>query len=369
MRLTADRLSALRALRAWRRTGRPLPETRCDLPAPDPSPQQRWTRRALPLERLALDEPPTGDRPLEIVVPSPADRPKGSFFSCTVRSSLPSGSFVCLRDGLFVPCPELLFLELAEVMDPKVLALLGYELCGTFSRDPRDPRGGDPVYGISPVTSVEKIAAYLDSLGWRRSALLAGHALRRVADNAWSPPEAVIALMARLPVNDLGYELGEVALNVRHGTSPELVALGCRDSRVPDIEVVGTRIGFNYDSRLHLDLESVASAARDGDARAAMRAVRGKHHDDIKRNRELAAQGRIILPVTTEDLYEPGGLDAVMVEAAMTIRQFDGGHTLQNVMLAVLSARERQQLLRLLLPPRQINGQNSSFSNLNPADI
>ena len=66
MRLTADRLSALRALRAWRRTGRPLPETRCDLPAPDPSPQRRWTTRILPLERIALRSAPSAERPIAI---------------------------------------------------------------------------------------------------------------------------------------------------------------------------------------------------------------------------------------------------------------------------------------------------------------
>ena len=357
MQLTVDKISALRALRAFRVTGAALPAGRCSLPEPSPSPQKRWSLRVLPLERLALDQPPSAQSPLEVVVPRPELRLRSSFFSCAVRSSsLPDRSFVDLGDGLCIPCPELIFYELADMMRPEVHALLAYELCGTYVRDPRDPRSGEVRYGVPPVTTVERIARYLDELGNRPRALIARHNLRHAADNAWSPMEAVIALMARLPVHELGYELGEVALNMRHGTSPELVALGCKASRVPDIEIVGSHLGFNYDSQLHLNLESVARAGEKGDAADAIRSVRSKYHDDLKRNRELAAQGHVILPVTSNDLYAPGGLDAVMLEAALAMRELDGNERpLRNVLIALEYARDRskrQELLRLLLPQR-----------------
>ena len=76
--------------------------------------------------------------------------------------------------------------------------------------------------------------------------------------------EAIVALMARLPAHELGYELGRIRLNVRRGATPELVALGARESRVPDIEVCGTHVGFNYDGGDHLDLDSIARAALGG---------------------------------------------------------------------------------------------------------
>lgn len=359
MQLTVDKISALRALRAFRITGAALPTGRCDLPEPSPSPQMRWSLRVLPLERLALDhdQAPSARSPIEVVVPRPELRLRSSFFSCSVRSSsLPESSFVDLGDGLYIPCPELIFYELADIMRPEIHALLAYELCGTYARDPRDPRSGEVRYGIPPVTSVERIARYLDEMGDRPRALIARHSLRCAADNAWSPMEAAIALMARLPVHKLGYELGEVALNMRHGTSPELVALGCKASRVPDIEIVGSHLGFNYDSQLHLNLESVARAGEKGDAADTIRDVRSKYHDDLKRNRELAAQGHVILPVTASDLYTPGGLDAVMLEAALAMRELDGNEgPLHNVLVALEYASDRskrQELLRLLLPRR-----------------
>ena len=354
MLLTLDRLTALRALRVWRRTGRALPDARHDLPSPDPSPQRRWTTRLLPLDRLALREAPTADHPIEVLAPSAGTRLEASFARCRVRStSIPGSSFVDLGDGLLIPCPELLFFELADTMTPEAHALLAYELCGTYARDPEQPRLGEVVYDLPPATSVERIGAYLELLGDRPGAIMARHSLSHVADNAWSPMEAIVALMACLRPDELGYGLGRVRLNARRGATPELVALGCQESRVPDIEVVGTHVGFNYDSTLHLDLGSIAEAAERGDASAEMRAVREKYLDDLRRNRELAALGSIILPVTKQDLFAPGGLDAVMLEAAMVIDQVDGGPALSDVR-AILGPgslqQRRQRLIWSLLP-------------------
>lgn len=354
MRLAVSGLTALRALRAYRSERRRLPQARLDLPKPDPSPQRRWTARLIPLDRLALDAPPSAERPIDVVVPDPALRVRGQFFSCSVRSGARwRGAFVPLGGGLFIPSPETLFLELAEVMSPETHALLGYELCGTYSRDARDPRCGAVTHGIPPVTSVADIERLLDEVGRGTQVILARRSLRRVADNAWSAMEAIVALMACLPVHELGYELGRVRLNVRHDAPAELVALGGKTSRVPDIEVLGTHVGFNYDSHQHLDLESIARAADNGDPSEAITLVREKHLDDLKRNRELAAMGRIVLPVTPSDLFAPGGLDAVMLEAALSINAFDGGRVLSNVWVALGSAsvrRRRQELVWSLLP-------------------
>lgn len=357
MILTLNKFSALRALRVYRKTRQPFPALRHDLPSPSPYPQKRWTRRCIPLDRLALKEPPSIEKPLEVMVPLPRQRLRGSFVHCSVRStSLPARSFVDLGSGLFVPCPELLFVLLTDEMTPETHALLGYELCGTYSRDAQSPRLGEVTYGIEPVTSVEKIAQYICSMGRRGSTLLTRHNLSHVADNAWSPMEAIVALMARLPVREHGYQLGELVLNERHGTTPEMIALGCKESRVPDIEVVGTHAGFNYDSQSHFDLESIAEAARTGDASIAIEHVRKKYLDDLKRNRELAALGRIALVVASNDLFVPGGLDAVMLEAAMLIDELDGGPALSNVRVALMHGderRRRQTLIWSLLPWEQ----------------
>lgn len=324
MRLCVCKLTALRALRQLRSSRARLSEARCDLPMPDPSPARRWTPRLVPAERLALDERPSAERRIDVAVPAREARIQAGFVANVLHSKgYPANSFVDLGDGLVIPCPELLFLELAGTLVQDTLALLAYELCGTFSRDARDPRLGPVTYDVEPVTSVARIAAYLDSCRGVRGVAEARRALARAADNAWSAPESVIALMATTPVDRFGYGLGRVRLNRRRANDPQLVALGARTSRVPDIEVAGTSVGLNYDGHDHLDLASIAVAAPE-DVAGAMAAVRAKYRDDLSRNRELAARGQIVLPVTSEDLFAPGGLDAVMLEVMMVAGRIDG---------------------------------------------
>ena len=79
--------------------------------------------------------------------------------------------------------------------------------------------------------------------------------------------------------------------------------------------------------------------------------MREKNYDDIKRDRELAAGGRIIFPMVSQDLYAPGGLAAVMLEAAHAIHEIDG-RSPANIPAAMCEPyrSRRQRLVWALLP-------------------
>ena len=142
MRLAANKMSALSVLRSIRSTRGRL-GVRCELPVPDSSPSKRLSAATLPLRALALETPPDRRHPLHVAVPSRDARVQASFAACTVYSTgLPPRAFAEVADGVVIPCPELLFLELASLMMPAVHALLGYELCGSYARDSADPRTG-----------------------------------------------------------------------------------------------------------------------------------------------------------------------------------------------------------------------------------
>ena len=353
MLLPLDGPSAVRALRVYRRAGRALPRSRIDLPEPDPSPQRRWTEKLVPLDLLALPRVPSADHPLHVLSPTASGRPQASFVRAHVLGVLPEGSFVDLQNGLVIPCPELLFLRMASHLSPEAHTLLAYEFAGTYARDPEDPRLGKVVFGVPPVTSIERIRSYLARYGRRNGSVLCTHNLASARDNAWSPMEAIIALLALLPPNEQGYGLEQISLNVRHEASEELVSLGARSSRVPDIEIVGSHVGFNYDGSLHLNLEAILESARTGeDAERIIREIREKSRDDILRNRELMAMGRLILPVTSADLFAPGGLDAVMLEAALAREEIDGisSRDIRYLVETKWYSEARQQLLWSLLP-------------------
>lgn len=354
MLIALNKLSALRVLRSLRREGRSLETApRVPLPAPDPSPRKRWTRGLVSLSWLPRDQPPSEHNPLYVAAPSAGTRLRAPWACCTTYASgLPDASFLKVEEGICLPCPELLFVELATIMSTPVHALVGYELCGTFSRDPVDPRLGPVTLGVPSVTSVERIRRFLGACGSIKGADAAAQTLDCVADDAWSPMEAICAALFALPPHELGYDLGHVALNQRHENAADLVALGCHKSRVPDIELVDTRLGFNYDGRGHLDLASIVDASDAEDAQIAGMVVRDKYVDDLRRNRELAAQGRLVLPVTSEDLFAEGGLDAVALEAAAALEAFDGRRrqSTRNAIASAPLSGLRQRLVWSLLP-------------------
>ncbi len=355
MRICFNKLSGLALLRRARITEAISHARVCGLPEPDPHPQKRWSPRLIPLDALSLSAPPSASAPVYVAAPSKQSRPQARFISSTVYSSgLPAGSFLQLGESLYIPCPELLFAELATMMDPAALELLGYELCGTFSRDPSDPRCGLVTHDIEPATSVESIRSYLEGCHRIAGTRAARLALDHVSDNAWSAMEAVVALLLRRPVGNLGYGMGSITLNQRQDNPRQLVRLGCKTTRIPDIVLEEHPIGFNYDGKGHLDLDSVLqSSDAEDDLRATLRDVRERYVDDRQRDRELAANGRVVMPIVAEDLYANRGLDAVVMEALMASERLGGPPMKEAISQEVWDPQvsaARQQLIWSLLP-------------------
>lgn len=164
MQLSLNKQSALRALRAIRcgkipQVNRPIARmARAPLRSSQrPDGRKRWSPAAAHLTWLGMPQP-TQRVPLHVAVPSDPSRVRARFFSCTIYSAgLPDDAFLDIGNGIQVASPELLFVELATVMIPQVLVLLGYELTGRYSRDADSPRLGPITYGIPPLTTVEKI--------------------------------------------------------------------------------------------------------------------------------------------------------------------------------------------------------------------
>ena len=359
MQLTVNGTSALAVLRAIRSGKCPAcgsrvsALSRCDIAAPALDEGAKWTRRRLDLSSFGA-APASKEHPTQVAVPTSASRIRSPYAHtiCYTRK-LPEGSFVDTGAGLVISSPELLFVEMSKVMDPAALALLGYELCGTFSRDPVDPRIGEAALGVEPVTSVARIAAFLKAYGGKLSVPHARAALAAIADNAWSPMEAVVAALMSLPVTEYGYGLGPLVLNQRvsirsHGGDQQGPA-----TRVPDILVAGTTVGINYDGHEHLDLDALAEQAAatiDGTVGEAAlertkRQIREKVRDDLLRDRQLAASGLMVLPVTSDDLFAPGATDALMSVVCDLLEQRDDRDVSQaRGAIASRALRRRRQL-------------------------
>lgn len=379
MQLTLNKRTALYLLRLQRasRGKRGLAKTRVSLLAPDPSPGKRWTKRLLDPSSWELGVPTGAFEKIDVCVSTSSARLKSRFASNTIYgSSIPPRSFLRLNRHVAISCPELLFAELGPLMSLFEHLQLGFELCGCLSRDANDPIDGEATMDIPAATSVADITRYLDSANLLTGTKKARRTLRLLSDNAWSPAESVIATVMVLPLEEYGYGIGRCELNPRVQTPEHLSGTTDKESRVPDIMVAGTSVGLNYDGTGHLDLGAIAragvglgqdlgSSQRERELTIALQEVREKALDDIRRNRELAADGLTVFQVYKEDLYEYGGLDKVMMQVLTALELREGWDVSEQMELlrSSFARRERQALVYSMMPGgRQVPPSNEEHA-------
>lgn len=381
MSLTLGSASALYALRAIRCGDLACDlARRCDMIAPSPHPQRRWSKGqiACQLSAVGLSGLMAGKRRVNVIVPTRDLRVQSKAVSNTVYSGpLPENSFIDLGNGIAMSCPELLFIELANVMEPAIHLLVGMELCGCFSRSAENPRTGDAVYGIEPVTTVSRIREYAERAKNVRGSSRAIEAIELIEGQAWSPMEALIAALAILPVDKLGLDLGRIRLNPRKELGERLSRLSTAASRVPDIMFMGTNVGINYDGEDHFRLDGIARAAvaLDRDPGSTDRAreladafaeARERIVSDKRRDRDLMSLGLTVFPVAKEDLLEPGGFDRVMGQVVAAIERTENRDLITQRMVLANErlAAARYALMRSLMPGGSSKGVAASMSDL-----
>lgn len=314
---------------------------------------------------------PGRECPLHILVPSGRDRLRGKYMVSHPKwRDVPGSSFLWLDENSSVVCPELLFLQAASFLSLPALVMLGLELCGHFSRDVREPLGGVVSDGVPAATSVADLSAYLAQFSKVPGLVNARMAIDYICDHAISAPEAVLATMYALPTAEGGYGFGRVRLNERvsvsgHGTRKRA------KHRYPDLMFGFAPVGLNYDGSKHFDVPALISAAealasagtgasdkaRD-ELKRALTEARAKILDDNQRNRQLAAQGRIVFSITKEDIADGRHLDALTrqvldcANSVFGVDTSDFARELNNTSMT----RDRWDLLNSLLPGRRSGG-------------
>lgn len=173
------------------------------------------------------------------------------------KLKLPRNSFWQLSEDLYISSPELLFCQMAEVLSPAMLALLGLELCGTFSLSniPENRFCKE----IRPLTSIDKIRAYiakLDKLPRKpRYLQKAKEIAKYLADGSASPQESRLWTALCLPPKYGGFGLGGFKMNAKVLLSKEASSLvGAKYIR-PDISNEVSKIAIEYDSDAYHDNE------------------------------------------------------------------------------------------------------------------
>ena len=143
---------------------------------------------------------------------------------------MPKGKDFCrVESGVFVSCPELCFVQLAQSLSFHELVRAGNVLCGRFYLDAG--KGGE-LGQREPLTSKRRIEAFLRANPGIKGVKEARRALPWVTEGAASPPEAFLAMVFGLPYRYGGFQLSDLAVNrrLRPSHKAQQIEMCIRDS-------------------------------------------------------------------------------------------------------------------------------------------
>lgn len=233
-------------------------------------------------------------------------------------SELSRRSFIQARPGLMVSGPELAFCDMGACsdLDAVDLAIIGYEMCGTYVLD----TSWDGLINTdAPMTSVDKISSMMNYRKGCSGIAKAREALGLVRNGSNSPMETVLCALLSFPRAYGGYGFGPVRLNYEVATTQGV--------RRVDVAFPSRAVGLEYKGRKFHTVEQVGR--------------------DDRRQNELVGSGITILNVWYEDLVSDLLFDRLITDLvhAMGIRL-----RIRDEAFAL-----RQQLLRARLLPAIMN--------------
>ena len=163
-------------------------------------------------ERLCLD------------FPNKSARKRGVAYIARVAQVTGEELFIPLGSGLYVPVPELCFVQMASELSLPELIRFGFDLCGTYA-----PGHGSikTIYQLSPLSTRQSLIEFCESHPYLDYAKKARGALNYVLDNSASPQESNLSIFFTLPFKYGGYAAPFPVLNVLYDKA--------REDRFPDL--------------------------------------------------------------------------------------------------------------------------------------
>lgn len=208
MDIFLSHITALWALRRWDVRRRLERGERCSVPVPACAPPVD------DLDQLGKYAPPSisGEKYIELVVASGRPGPCGMSGCLHLeRAPLPEESAVRLADGIVCAAPELVIVQLASRLTDLELMMLIAELTGLYAISSQSEDG--MFQRDAPITTPERIRAYLDQLGPRAETRRVRWALDRAPVLSGSPRESKLALRYTLRPGLGGWNIPLLAMN------------------------------------------------------------------------------------------------------------------------------------------------------------
>lgn len=165
-------------------------------------------------------------------------------------AKFPFGSFVKFKDNIYISSPELVFYQLASVLNEAQLFLLGLEFCGKYSISKDSPNGF--VTNIKPLTTPEKINNYLKLLSKENKKLpymlIAKKVAKELKPNSASPQESRLFIKLCLPRKFGSYGAKGFVFNKPIKLSQRSYEILGQTTIKPDLVNEITKVAIEYDS-------------------------------------------------------------------------------------------------------------------------
>lgn len=203
--------------------------------------------------------------PVHVLVPRKMKSPIPEAVAHASHFTFKEKPFLRVADGIFAASPELCFIQLACDLPFHELVKVGSALCSTFAVNSLCANG---LARRAPITTPRRIAAFIRRNPGIRGAKAARRAVKCLAKNAASPPEAFLWTVMSLSQRYGGYGIPELELNRRITPSKRAQCLARRKTLVPDIVHAPSRLAIEYDSNSeHLTPDQIS---RDASKRLAL---------------------------------------------------------------------------------------------------
>ena len=182
-------------------------------------------------------------RPLHLTTWNREDRRRTAVTVCN-SMSLPTGIYpsYLVERGVFCAAPELVFLQMANVLDDERLRFLGFELCGRYGIV------GGKSHLCDQICTPGIISLFLDDCTGVHGRKKAARVVRGVLGGAASPMEAALAICLVSPREVGGFGLPEPELNCSLPVKGSARKLWGTDSITSDLLWESVKLAIEYDS-------------------------------------------------------------------------------------------------------------------------
>lgn len=274
-------------------------------PAARVSGLERCVSRAVDVVGSIPEEFAIEGHPVDALIFNESERRRSNDVVCHLwGTDLPSNAFYRVR-GIYVSSPEFVFLQMASKLPITQLIALGCELCGKYVLLPKNvshPGSLDEMpKRLSPLTSVDRIEAFLASVERAKGKAKAKRALKYLVDGSRSPMETMVYMLLCLPVALGGYGLPKPQMNLEIPLNDEARVIAQRHHAEGDLCWLEVKLDLEYHGEVHVGAAQMKS--------------------DVGRELGIEHMGWRVITVTSPQVFNADRFEVVAKEVAVRLKK------------------------------------------------